>query len=154
MTGTPLYGYYEIDGDGVTPEAEMTLVEKGVFKRMLNGRFPTLKAPVSTGSARFHFLPAKPDRDDGNGNDSHPGGENRLPGENEKGIDQGCQGSWPTVCVHRERCSRLGPGGLPGGPQGREGDTSSFLWFPYARFDQVAENHGYILEGGGHELLA
>lgn len=32
--GTPLYGYYEIDGDGVTPEAEMTLVEKGVFKRM------------------------------------------------------------------------------------------------------------------------
>ena len=58
--GTPLYGYYEIDGDGVTPEAEMTLVEKGVFKRMLNGRFPTLKAPVSTGSARFIFSPQSP----------------------------------------------------------------------------------------------
>lgn len=35
--GTPLYGYYEMDGDGVTPEAEMVLVEKGVFKKMLNG---------------------------------------------------------------------------------------------------------------------
>ena len=58
--GTPLYGYYEMDGDGVTPVAEMTLVEKGVFKKMLNGRIPTLKAPESTGSARFMFSPQSP----------------------------------------------------------------------------------------------
>ncbi|MEI3421495.1 MAG: metallopeptidase TldD-related protein [Butyricimonas faecihominis] len=49
--GTPLYGYYEMDGDGVTPEAEMVLVEKGVFKKMLNGRIPALKAPETTGSS-------------------------------------------------------------------------------------------------------
>ena len=58
--GTPLYGYYEMDGDGVTPEAEMTLVEKGVFKKMLNGRTPTLKAPETTGSARFILSPQSP----------------------------------------------------------------------------------------------
>lgn len=51
--GTPLLGYYEIDGDGVVPEKEITLVERGLFKQMLNGRVPTLKAPHSTGSARF-----------------------------------------------------------------------------------------------------
>lgn len=46
--GIPLYGYYEVDGEGVTPEAEMTLVEKGVFKKMLNGRTPTLQALETT----------------------------------------------------------------------------------------------------------
>ena len=56
--GTPLFGHYEIDGDGVTPAAELMLVENGVFKRMLNGRVPTLKAPESTGSARFITDPA------------------------------------------------------------------------------------------------
>ncbi|MBC5620145.1 metallopeptidase TldD-related protein [Butyricimonas hominis] len=58
--GVPLYGYYEIDGDGVTPEAEMVLVEKGVFKKMLNGRIPTLKAPETTGSSRFMMSPQSP----------------------------------------------------------------------------------------------
>ena len=58
--GTPLFGHYEIDGDGVVPAAELTLVENGVFKRMLNGRVPTLKAPESTGSARFMISPDNP----------------------------------------------------------------------------------------------
>ena len=58
--GTPLYGYYEIDGNGVTPEAEMTLVENGVFTRMLNGRVPTKNAPGTTGSARFMMSPQSP----------------------------------------------------------------------------------------------
>lgn len=58
--GTPLYGYYEMDGDGVTPEAEMVLVEKGVFKKMLNGRIPALKAPETTGSSRFIMSPQSP----------------------------------------------------------------------------------------------
>ena len=58
--GTPLYGYYEIDGDGVTPEAEMTLVKNGVFTRMLNGRVPTKNTPGTTGSARFMMSPQSP----------------------------------------------------------------------------------------------
>ena len=58
--GTPLYGCYEIDGDGVSPEVEMTLVEKGVFKKMLNGRIPAQKAPESTGSSRFIMSPQSP----------------------------------------------------------------------------------------------
>ena len=58
--GIPLYGYYEVDGEGVTPEAEMTLVEKGVFKKMLNGRTPTLQALETTGSARFILSPQSP----------------------------------------------------------------------------------------------
>lgn len=58
--GTPLYGYYEVDGDGVTPEAEMVLVEKGVFKKMLNGRIPALKASETTGSSRFIMSPQSP----------------------------------------------------------------------------------------------
>ena len=58
--GTSLYGYYEVDGDGVTPEAEMVLVEKGVFKKMLNGRIPALKAPETTGSSRFIMSPQSP----------------------------------------------------------------------------------------------
>lgn len=55
--GTPLRGHYDIDANGVVPEAEITLVDKGVFKHMLSGRIPTLKAPVSTGSDRFLVEP-------------------------------------------------------------------------------------------------
>lgn len=58
--GTPLFGYYETDANGVTPAPETTLVEKGVFKKMLNGRIPTLKAPESTGSSRFLLIPQNP----------------------------------------------------------------------------------------------
>lgn len=58
--GIPLAGHYEIDCDGVVPEKELTLVDKGIFKRQLNGRIPTLKAPASTGSARFMLLPNNP----------------------------------------------------------------------------------------------
>lgn len=38
----------------------MTLVEKGVFKKMLNGRIPTQKAPETTGSSRFILSPQSP----------------------------------------------------------------------------------------------
>lgn len=55
--GVPLRGHYAIDADGVVPAAEMTLVDKGIFKAMLNGRIPTLKAPASTGSDRFLMEP-------------------------------------------------------------------------------------------------
>ena len=51
--GTPLLGAYEIDAEGVIPEKEMTLVDKGILRQMLNGRVPSLKTQHSTGSSRF-----------------------------------------------------------------------------------------------------
>ena len=51
--GTKLMGAYSIDADGIKPEAEMTLVEKGVLKQILNRATPTEHAMHSTGSARF-----------------------------------------------------------------------------------------------------
>ena len=49
----PLLGSYSIDAEGVIPEEEMLLVEKGVLKKVLNGRIPTDKVRYTTGSARF-----------------------------------------------------------------------------------------------------
>lgn len=51
--GKPLLGAYEIDAQGVVPPEQLTLVEKGIFRNLLNDRHPTLKAPTSTGSSRF-----------------------------------------------------------------------------------------------------
>ncbi len=51
--GTPLLGAYQIDAEGVVPEKELTLVENGIFKNMLNGRVPALKSAGSTGNSRF-----------------------------------------------------------------------------------------------------
>ncbi len=51
--GVPLLGAYEIDAEGVVPAKEMTLVDKGILRQMLNGRVPSLKTPHSTGSSRF-----------------------------------------------------------------------------------------------------
>ena len=56
--GEPLWGHYGVDADGVVPAKEMTLVEGGVLKALLNGRYPTLKAPVTTGSSKFSLEPA------------------------------------------------------------------------------------------------
>ena len=49
----PLLGSYEVDAEGVDPEKEMILVEKGVLKKVLNGQIPTSKVRYSTGSSRF-----------------------------------------------------------------------------------------------------
>lgn len=51
--GTKLMGAYSIDADGIKPEAETSLVEKGVLKQILNRATPTEHAMHSTGSARF-----------------------------------------------------------------------------------------------------
>ena len=51
--GTKLLGAYSIDADGIKPDAEMTLVEKGILKEILNRTTPTEHALHSTGSARF-----------------------------------------------------------------------------------------------------
>ena len=55
--GEPLWGHYGVDADGVVPAKEMTLVEGGVLKTLLNGRYPTLKAPATTGSSKFSLEP-------------------------------------------------------------------------------------------------
>lgn len=55
--GKPLYGAYEIDAEGVIPPAEMTLVENGIFKKMLNGRIPAINCEESTGSSRYYAYP-------------------------------------------------------------------------------------------------
>ncbi|MFR5657358.1 MAG: metallopeptidase TldD-related protein [Butyricimonas faecihominis] len=57
--GIELYGKYSVDAEGVIPQAEMTLVENGVFKQMLNGREPALNALKSTGSSRFRLPPSE-----------------------------------------------------------------------------------------------
>ena len=51
--GTKLMGAYSIDADGIKPEAEIPLVEKGILKQILNRATPTEHAMHSTGSARF-----------------------------------------------------------------------------------------------------
>lgn len=51
--GTPLLGAYEIDAEGVVPAPEITLVEKGVLRALLNGCYPSQYAPHTTGSSRF-----------------------------------------------------------------------------------------------------
>ena len=58
--GTELWGHYTVDADGITPEKEMILVENGVLKKLLNSRYPTYKAPESTGSTRFILSSAQP----------------------------------------------------------------------------------------------
>ncbi|WP_065218379.1 MULTISPECIES: metallopeptidase TldD-related protein [Butyricimonas] len=50
---TPLYGAYEIDAEGVVPPQEVTLVENGILKNLLNGRVPTLNCENTTGSSRY-----------------------------------------------------------------------------------------------------
>lgn len=51
--GKNVIGSYEIDADGVKPEAEMTLIENGILKQMLNGTSPTTVNVKSTGSSRI-----------------------------------------------------------------------------------------------------
>ncbi len=53
----PLLGSYEVDAEGVVPEKEMMLVEKGVLKKVLNGQIPTSKVRYSTGSFPVLFPP-------------------------------------------------------------------------------------------------
>lgn len=50
---TSLIGAYQVDAEGVVPQKELTLVENGILKNMLNGRIPTLKTPNSTGSSKY-----------------------------------------------------------------------------------------------------
>ncbi len=55
--GVKLMGCYERDADGLKPESETTIVEKGVLKQILNRATPAEFATHSTGSARFANAP-------------------------------------------------------------------------------------------------
>ena len=51
--GKRLFGYYPTDAYGVKPQA-LTLVENGLFRQMINGRYPALKAEHTTGNMRLN----------------------------------------------------------------------------------------------------
>ncbi|GHT28776.1 hypothetical protein FACS189432_07200 [Bacteroidia bacterium] len=59
LTGTPEYngikllGYTPIDAQAVIPPAQLTLVENGILKTLLNDRVPTSKVPHSNGHSLF-----------------------------------------------------------------------------------------------------
>ena len=53
--GQRLNGYYPIDSEGVVPDKELTLIENGVLRNMLNGRKPTKKIQHSNGHVRYDF---------------------------------------------------------------------------------------------------
>ena len=58
LTGTPeyngqkLFGYYEVDAQGVKPDKELVLIEDGVLRNMLTTRTPTRLFRESNGHAR------------------------------------------------------------------------------------------------------
>ena len=53
--GQRLDGYYPIDSEGVVPDKELTLIENGVLRNMLNGRTPTKKFQHSNGHGCYDF---------------------------------------------------------------------------------------------------
>jgi hypothetical protein len=53
FNNTSLIGTFEIDGEGVIPEDELILVDKGILKTLLNDRVPTEKVKQSNGYYRF-----------------------------------------------------------------------------------------------------
>lgn len=48
----PLIGNFEVDAEGVVPKDELTLVDKGILKTLLNDRVPTRKVKESNGHCR------------------------------------------------------------------------------------------------------
>jgi len=50
---TALVGSYDIDGEGVIPQKELLLVDKGILKTLLSDRIPTPKIKESNGASRF-----------------------------------------------------------------------------------------------------
>jgi hypothetical protein len=49
----PLIGNFEIDAEGVLPKDELTLVDKGILKTLLNDRVPASKVKESNGYCRY-----------------------------------------------------------------------------------------------------
>jgi len=53
--GQRLNGYYPVDAEGVVPDKELTLIDNGILRNLLNGRTPTQKFQHSNGHVRFDF---------------------------------------------------------------------------------------------------
>lgn len=53
FNNTPLIGTFDIDSEGVEPQEELILVDKGILKTLLNDRIPTKKVMESNGHRRF-----------------------------------------------------------------------------------------------------
>lgn len=53
--GQRLNGYYPVDAEGVVPDKELTLIDNGVLRNMLNGRKPTKKIGHSNGHVRYDY---------------------------------------------------------------------------------------------------
>ena len=51
--GIKLLGNYPVDAEGVVPSKEITLIENGILKNLLNGRTPTPKINESNGHNRI-----------------------------------------------------------------------------------------------------
>lgn len=51
--GEKLIGSFAVDAEGVIPDDELILVEKGILKTLLNGRTPTEKIQKSNGHKRY-----------------------------------------------------------------------------------------------------
>lgn len=54
--GIPVPGFIDVDAEGVVKGDEITLIEKGLLKRMISGRMPADSGMLSTGSLRFNLL--------------------------------------------------------------------------------------------------
>lgn len=53
FNGTTLIGNFAVDAEGVEPPKELTLVENGTLKTLLNGRIPNPKVKESNGHKRY-----------------------------------------------------------------------------------------------------
>ncbi len=71
----PLIGSFEIDAEGVIPNDELVLVDKGILKTMLNDRVPTNKIKESNGHRRFFIGSATSQKAPGVINLSYNNGE-------------------------------------------------------------------------------
>lgn len=55
LDGHSLIGSFDIDAEGVKPPKELTLIDKGVLRNLLNGRTPTQRVPHSNGHKRLEL---------------------------------------------------------------------------------------------------
>ena len=53
--GQRLNGYYPVDAEGVVPDNELSLIDNGVLRNLLNGRKPTNKIRESNGHVRYDY---------------------------------------------------------------------------------------------------
>jgi len=53
FNGTKLLGSFDVDAEGVKPEKELVLIDKGVLKNLLNDRVPTPKVKASNGHKKL-----------------------------------------------------------------------------------------------------